>query len=412
MRDAQGNPQALIGLVQDITQRKSAEEALKKAKEDLAQRVEKRTAQLKQANDHLLIEIQERRLAEEALRQSEERLNLALGAAQMGAWDWDMLSDRVNWSDRVEAIFGLTPGTFGGTYEAVLNCVHPEDRPAVTQAVKRTVETGTNYEVEARVCGPDGTIRWIATLGAVLRDASGKAVRMTGTVRDITKRKQVELALERERQQLRQIITSAPVAMALFDTQMHYLAHSQKWLTVQRLEGKSIIGHSHYEIFPDIPERWKANHQRALQGEVLSASEDVWERADGTKDYLRWAIHPWYTPEGEIGGIVIATDYINELVEAREAALEAVRIKSEFLANMSHEIRTPMNGVLGMAGLLLQTLLTPQQLEYAKTIRSSAEHLLTVINDILDFSKLEAGEMPLEQIDFDLDSVLNQWWMS
>ncbi len=406
MRDAQGNPQALIGLVQDITQRKSAQEALKKAKEDLAERVEKRTAQLKQANDHLLIEIQERRLAEEALRQSEERLNLALGAAQMGAWDWDLLSDRVNWSDRVEAIFGLTPGTFGGTYEAVLNCVHPEDRPAVTQAVKRTVETGTNYEVEARVCGPDGTIRWIATLGAVLRDASGKAVRMTGTVKDITKRKQVELALERERQQLRQIISSAPVAMALFDTKMHYLAHSQKWLTVQRLEGQSIIGHSHYEIFPDIPERWKANHQRALQGEVLSASEDVWERADGTKDYLRWAIHPWYTPEGEIGGIVIATDYINELVEAREAALEAVRIKSEFLANMSHEIRTPMNGVLGMAGLLLQTPLTPQQLEYAKTIRSSAEHLLTVINDILDFSKLEAGEMPLEQIDFDLDKCI------
>ena len=406
MRDAQGNPQALIGLVQDITQRKSAEEALKKAKEDLAQRVEKRTAQLKQANDHLLIEIQERRLAEEALRQSEERLNLALGAAQMGAWDWDMLSDRVNWSDRVEAIFGLTPGTFGGTYEAVLNCLHPEDRPVVTQAVKRSVETGTNYEVEARVCEPDGTIRWIATLGAVLRDASGKAVRMTGTVMDITKRKNVELALERERQQLRQIISSAPVAMALFDTQMHYLAHSQKWLTVQRLQGQSIIDHSHYEIFPDLPDRWKTIHQRALQGEVVSASEDVWERADGTKDYLRWAIHPWYTPEGEIGGIVIATDYINELVEAREAALEAVRIKSEFLANMSHEIRTPMNGVLGMAGLLLQTPLTPQQLEYAKTIRSSAEHLLTVINDILDFSKLEAGEMLLEQIDFDLDKCI------
>lgn len=397
----------------EIKERLVAESKLQEAlkllqinQEDLALRVEQRTAELKQVNEHLLIEIQERQLAEAARVNTEERLNQALAAAQMGAWDWDLISDRINWSDSVESIFGMTPGSFDGKYQTYLNCVHPDDFPIATQAVNRSLETGTEYEVEHRICTEDGSIRWIAARGAVICAATGEAIRMTGTVMDITKRKDVELALERERQLLRQIITNAPISMALFDTEMRYLAYSTRWLEEQGLTGQSIIGCCHYEVFPDLREDWKIMHQRGLQGEILSASEDFWQRADGSKMYLRWAINPWHTPDGAIGGIVLISDPINELVEAREAALEAARLKSEFLANMSHEIRTPMNGVLGVAGLLLQTSLSSVQLDYARTIRSSAEHLLNVINDILDFSKLEAGEMSIEQIDFDLDSCL------
>ena len=128
----------------------------------------------------------------ERARLSEERLRLALEAAQMVTWDGDILSGKVVYSATTEAKLCLAPNSFDGTSESLLAGVHPEDQQSVTQAVRRAVKEGADYDIEFRALCPDGTVHWVASKGQVYYDNTGKAVRMTGINMDITDRKQAE----------------------------------------------------------------------------------------------------------------------------------------------------------------------------------------------------------------------------
>jgi len=125
-------------------------------------------------------------------------------------------------------------------------------------------------------------------------------------------------AREESEKRIRQNIENAPSAIAMFDRDMRYLAVSRRWISNYGLQGREIIGQSHYTIFPEISDALKAVHRRALAGEVVRAEEDRFVRADGSVQWLRWEVQPWEQDDGSIGGIIIYSDDITDLKSAQE----------------------------------------------------------------------------------------------
>jgi PAS domain S-box-containing protein len=134
----------------------------------------------------------ERERAAAAARESEERLRFSLEAAQIGAWDWDIATGAVTWSPTLEAIHGVAPGSFGGTFEAYREDVHPDDRERVLRALTGAVDGDQDHDLEYRILRPDGSVRWVQGRGRVFRDAAGRPVRMSGVCFDVTTRKRAE----------------------------------------------------------------------------------------------------------------------------------------------------------------------------------------------------------------------------
>ena len=142
--------------------------------------------------------------------------------------------------------------------------------------------------------------------------------------RDITERKQAERVL-REREEILQLFFKyVPTQIAMFDRQMNYLMASQRWVEDFNLGSvESVIGRSHYDIFPNIPERWKSIHQRCFAGAIEQCDADQYEREDGNIQWLRWEVRPWYQANQDIGGIIIFSEDITERRQAEDALRES-----------------------------------------------------------------------------------------
>ncbi len=340
--------------------------------------------------------------------ESEGRLAEAQRVAHLGNWNLNLVTDELYWSDEIFRIFEIDPARFGASYEAFLDAVHPEDRDRVDRAYSESVENHIPYDIEHRLRLPDGTIKWVQELGETCYDDQGRPLGTVGTVQDITARHRMEEELRESEAKYRRVIDSAGQGFWLIDPQRRTVEVNAAL--------RDLLGYGEAEMHGRTPMEFTDEAGRGVFEQQTSQIDASPHRAYGIGLRHRdgHMIPTWFSAttlrdrHGEVAGaFAFVTDlteskrHERELIEARRTAESASQAKSEFLANMSHEIRTPMNGVVGMTGLLLDTPLSSEQREYAETVRSCGQALLTLINDILDFSKIEAGRLEIETLDFD-----------
>jgi PAS domain S-box-containing protein len=221
--------------------------------EVLEEQLHQALLELHQSNERL--QQQEQQL--EAVLEGKERwITNCLAAADMAAWELDILTGENKWSEKVEELYGFTPGTYDSTLESFFDRVHPDDRETIKRKDEEAFQTG-NFEVEFRIVHPNGTIRWIAAKAKVFYDKLGKPVRMSGVDRDITEQKQTEANLQRVHQQLAFHVENSPLAVVEWNGDLqvqHWSARAEEIFGWQASE----VLHRHFC-------EWKFDYEQDLQ---------------------------------------------------------------------------------------------------------------------------------------------------
>jgi len=207
-----------------------------------------------------------------------------------------------------EEIIGRTPRILQG----------PLTKRTLMARLRKNLSSGEMFEGETVNYRKDGTAYHLEWQISPLRNAGGRVTHFVAVQRDVTTRNQAAACLAANESLLREFIRHAPAAIAMLDTEMRYIQASERWIQDYKLGGQNIVGISHYEIFPDVPQRWKDIHARVLAGAVERCEEDAFPRADGSIEWLQWEARPWYGGDGKIGGLIFFTLAITERKQAEE----------------------------------------------------------------------------------------------
>ncbi|MEG3439712.1 PAS domain S-box protein [Pannus brasiliensis CCIBt3594] len=371
-------------------------------------------------------DITERKAIEERLRESERFLKEINEAAPNLLYIFDLVERRnVYIGPQIFPLLGFSIEAIRSSSSWVLTeLFHPDDLPRIEEhhdRIRGAREDGI-FTIEYRMRHADGGWRWLTSRDTIFaRDERGNPVQILGSAIDITERKLAEERSRESEEKLSPFIRHAPAAMAMFDRQMRYLAHSQRWLEDCQLSG-NVIGRSHYEVFPDLPESWRQVHRNCLADAVERSGGERFERADGSIYWVKWESRPWFDAAGSIGGIVIFSENITDRVRAElrlerqadelralNAALERTaaeliernRELDRFVYTVSHDLKAPLRAIANLAGWLTDDLggrLEGDNLHHLELLGERVSRMVSLIDGLLAYSRVGRGEIRSEMV--------------
>lgn len=291
----------------------------------------------------IAIDVTEHLAAEEALRTSEQKLRTLFELSPFGI----VLSDQ---NSRILEINPAFQRMTGYSLEALNNMdlgrVTPTRyRPLEEHHNALLIQTGHSGAFEEEIIRSDGSLVPVSVNRMLVAGNLDGDCHVWSMIEDISGRWRAEVRAATARAQLEAFIEYAPAAVAMFDTELRYINCSQRWLMDFGLQGRAVIGHRHYDLFPDVPERWKMVHQRCLRGHIERCEEDLLRHPDGSQQWLHWEVRPWRDARGRIGGIVMFVEDIT----ARKRAAENLEARDQLLRKLSDRV----------PGLLYQYRLMP-----------------------------------------------------
>ena len=279
----------------------------------------------------IIHDITDRRRAEEALVESEEKFR-TIFENSLVATSQTFFDGTFNVNHAFCEISGYSEDELSTiSWQSI---THSDDLAGEESIVNAILSGEKSFaRREKRYIHKNGNIMWVDISTALLRDKNGIPQCFITSILDITKQKLAEETIKRSETILRLFIEHSPAAIAMFDCQMRYIAFSRRFLIDYELDEQNIIGRTHYEVFPEIPQRWRDIHNRCLAGSTDRCDEDPFLRRSGNLEWVKWEICPWHETDNKIGGIILFSEVVTERKLDDEKLRTSVQLTRNIIDN-------------------------------------------------------------------------------